>query len=173
MHVSTDREVVLLGDAVTVHDPSGAVLATLAVDARHVRTSRDARIIAAQRADDTIEIFDRERTPPSVATIPAATQDAFALSADGTRLFTGNSDGTVRVFEASSGRQLEVRQIHRRRVQRISLSADEAVLLADVSDYLQSHWDFTADTTATLLDIAPDHHSLAELTQLVEHGAAR
>ncbi len=162
-----DGRVTLVGLKVTtVHSTTGSVLATLATEGSFVRLSRDGALLASQEHSGAIEIFDLATTR-SIANVPPALREAFALSPDGALVFTGNADGTVRVYEARTGRELDVRKVHRRPVKQLGLSPDGKTLLADVWHFDEFPRDEVEDHTVTLLEIERDNHDVFELGLLV------
>ncbi len=167
IEVARNGRVVLLGQDLSVLDTNGALMATTPTYSKAVRCSGDARWIASQNASGAIDVLDLDHELSLTSTIPATNGAVFTIARDGSRVFIGDADGSIRVFEATSGRELETQRLSRRAVKSIVLSPDETTLLVDSFDL--SNWSWRhREKTAVLLEISLDTHSLSELTKLVE-----
>ncbi|MFN0249619.1 MAG: WD40 repeat domain-containing protein, partial [Kofleriaceae bacterium] len=162
VHVTRNGRLVLFERAelrVTLHDSAqGALLATFTPsdDTKYVRSSGSGDVIALQAEDGTVEVFavGRANRPDTVVRFVEPT--CFALSVDGARLFTGHADGSVHVWDAATGRELDTFRAHARRVSRLELSTDDSTLLVDAADSFVSLWDVTLDRqdVATIANLA-------------------
>ncbi len=132
------------GGRVTVHDGRTGAEVGAAQPSREyeesVELSADGRVLAVQNEDGAIELFSVGPAQKPRASVPSAVQGAYELSRDGALIFTGHTDGSARVWDTETGRELDVLHAHRRRVATVQLSPDGSTLLVDAFDGSASLW---------------------------------
>ncbi len=148
------------GGMVTVHDPAGSgQLVGIALPRdfeKSVRLSADAKVLAVQNESGRIELFTVGFEPRPRAAVADVVLGAYAMSADGSLLFTGHPDGAARVWDTHTGRELDALRAHDGPIARLQLARDDATLLLGGTDGKSSLW-----------EVARDAHTLDEVTQLV------
>jgi WD40 repeat protein len=147
-----------------VESATGRVLAKLAVRATVTSAELDqgATRVAVHHADRTLAIH-AVATGELLATVSEVEPGslgalgAFALSPDGAVLATGSHDGRVRIWEAATGRLLDVLHGHRDPVKLVRFSAGRLV---------------TADMgVATVWNLEPDRRPNSVLRYVANHIA--
>jgi WD40 repeat protein len=68
---------------------------------------------------------------------------AVAISPDGSRLLTGDGDGAVKLWDATTGDELKVFVGHTSRVNTVAISPDKSRVLTGDSDGTAKLWDAT------------------------------
>ena len=67
-----------------------------------------------------------------------------AFSSDGMRVVSGAGDGTVRIWNATSGQVLQVLKGHTRSVGSVAFSLDDECVVSGSSDKTMRVWDATS-----------------------------
>ena len=78
---------------------------------------------------------------PLMAMQTGSSNHSVALSADGTRIVSGSSDESVRVWDASTGNELRVLDGHTKRVNSVAFSVDGTRIVSGSSDESVRVWD--------------------------------
>ncbi|MEJ7596378.1 MAG: WD40 repeat domain-containing protein [Kofleriaceae bacterium] len=142
-----------------VEATTGKLLGKL-VSTRPITTSAfspDGNWLLTWGEGNTVQLWDlRDRQVKGA--VDRAAFEAFAFSADGERFATGSEDGLVQIYDTRSVQLIARMQVSRRTVTHVEFSADGTRLVVR-----------TEAGIATLLDVALDRHSPAELAALAAH----
>ncbi len=133
------------GALVTVHDARGNLIGLAQPrDYEEVAMlSADGHTLAVQNEDGALELFDVGFDLEPRATIRGVARRTFALSNDGTLVYTAHPDGAARVWDARTGRLLDEMHAHWRSINSLQLSPAGETLLVDGSDGYASLWNVT------------------------------
>ncbi|MBX9693047.1 MAG: hypothetical protein K2Z81_11730 [Cyanobacteria bacterium] len=104
--------------------------------------SSDSKILATASADNTIKLCD-VAAGSVVRTISTEKPCTIAFSSDGTRLYSGNAEAIIRVWNPSTGEEMQVIKDHSSAIRAIALTSD-GKMLATASGTNVELWDLSA-----------------------------
>jgi RNA polymerase sigma factor (sigma-70 family) len=129
--------------------PDGKVLATGAQDGRLIWwDSGTGKQLRKLKLDEDVYYYPKRNR------IGSGGIQALAYAPNGKTIASANHDGTVRLFEAATGKQLQVLRGHAHSVVSVAFSPDGKVLASGSNDQTIRLWD---PTTGALLNPRPGH----------------
>ncbi len=175
---SPDGRVLAVGgsnSAVTLWDvTTGEVLTTYRGHrqlAFHLAFSNDGRWLASLSREQ-VKVWE---VPPARAGGPVSLVACVAVAPDGARFATGSCDGTVRLWDTTTGQVMAVLPAHKQVVRCLAFAPDGATLASGSEDHLVKLWDVAGRREKAVLPpheeavaglaFAPDGRTVAAATQ--------
>ncbi|MEK7867209.1 MAG: serine/threonine-protein kinase [Planctomycetota bacterium] len=111
----------------------------------------DGSVVAAGGLGGSVTLWNTSSRTRLLSTdMPCATR-ALAFSHDGQRLYAGGEDGTIRVLEVATGRELDELKGHQSAVGSLAVSEDGAMVVSGGWDWTVRVWDAARATERMLL----------------------
>lgn len=106
-----------------------------------ITSSRADNHVVTWANGEALRIWDWRRGQLKASIPNVGSVECLAIIPDGSRLATGSTDGTVRLWDLSTGRELLLVGRHRQRVSSVSFSADGRHLTSSGLDHMLRFWE--------------------------------